>query len=60
MDSDGDQALNDQVNIPTTQPSQEKESKAQELIQIVKNITVAQTAQIPTHLPGFVSLIIQA
>jgi len=28
---DGDQASNDQVNIPTIQLSQEEESKAQEL-----------------------------
>jgi len=43
-EDDGDQALNDQVNIPTTQPSQEKGSKAQKLAQIIKDIKAARTA----------------
>jgi len=55
-----DQALNDQVNIPATQPSQEKESKARELAQIIKEITIAQTTQNLVHQLGFVSSIIQA
>ena len=59
-EDDGDQAPNDQVNVPTVQPSQEKESKAQELAQIIKNIMTAQSTQIPTQLPDFVSLISQA
>jgi len=58
--TDGDQDPNDQLNVPTVQPSQEKESKAQELAQIIKNIITAQSAQIPAQLPGFVSLISQA
>jgi len=53
------QASNDHVNIPTVQPSQEKDSKAQELAQIIKNI-MAESVQIPAQLPGFVSLISQA
>ena len=57
---DGDQAPNDQVNIPTVQPSQEKGSQTQELAQIIKNIMTAQSAQIPAHIPVFVSLITQA
>ena len=59
-EGDGDHAPNDQVNVPTVQPSQEKESKAQELVQIIKNIMAAQSIQIPAQLPGFVSLISQA
>ena len=43
-EDDRDQALNDQVNIPTSQPSQEKGSKAQELAQIIKDIKAARTA----------------
>ena len=58
--TDGDQVTNDQVNIPTIQPSQEKESKAQELAQVIKGIMAAQTAQNPAQQPGFVSLITQA
>ena len=58
--TDGDQAPNDQVNIPTVQPSQEKGSQTQELAQIIKNIMTAQSAQIPAHIPVFVSLITQA
>ena len=54
------QASNDHVNIPTVQPSQEKDSKAQELAQIIKNIMIVQSAQIPAQQPRFVSLIIQA
>ena len=49
--NDRDQAPNDQVNIPTVQLGQEKESKAQELAQIIKNIIAAQSAQIPIQLP---------
>jgi len=48
------------VNVPTVQPSQEKESKAQELAQVIKDIMAAQTAQNPAQQPGFVSLITQA
>ena len=59
-DIDGDQAISDQVNIPTIQPSQEKESKAQELAQVIKDIMAAQSAQNPAQQPGFVSLITQA
>ena len=57
---DGDQATSDQVNIPTVQPSQEKESKTQELAQVIKDIMAAQSAQNPAQQPGFVSLITQA
>ena len=42
-EDDGDQVTNDQVNVPTAQPSQEKESKAQELAQVIKDIMAAQT-----------------
>jgi len=59
-EDDGDQAPNDQVNVPIVQPCQEKESKAQESAQIIKNIMPAQSAQIPAQLPGSVSLISQA
>ena len=54
---DGDQVTNDQVNVPTVQPSQEKESKTQELAQAIKDIMAAQN---PAQQPGFVSLITQA
>jgi len=57
---DGDQTLNDQFNISTVQPSQDKWSKAQELAQIIKDIMAAQIAQNRSHQPGFVSLITQA
>ena len=59
-EEDRDQALHDQFNIPTAQPNQEMESKAQELTQIIKDITVTKIAQNPVHQPGIVSLIIQA
>ena len=49
-----------QVNIHTVKPSQENESKAHELAQMMKNIMATQFAQNPTWQPGFVSLIIQA
>jgi len=57
---DGDQVTNDQVNVPTAQLSQEKESKAQELAQVMKDIMAAQTAQNRAQQPGFVSFITQA
>jgi len=60
MHNDGDQAFNDLISIPTIQPSKEKESNAQELAQMIKNIMAAQSVQIPTQLPSFVSLVIQA
>ena len=42
-EEDGDQGPKNQVNVPTLQPSQEKESKAQELAQMIKNIMAAQS-----------------
>jgi len=59
-EDDGDQATSDQVNVPTIQPSQEKESKAQELAQVIEDIMAAQSAQNPAQQPGFVSLITQS
>jgi len=59
-DPDRDQVTNNQVNVPTVQPSQDKGSKAQELAQVIKDIMAAQTTQNPAQQPGFVSLITQA
>jgi len=58
--NDGDQATGDHVNVPTVQPSQGKESKAQELAQVINDIMAAQSAQNPARQPGFASLITQA